>query len=91
MRRNAMIFCGLMMAGLLAGCSGARKPDAGDRQIQPTGPTMGYLEHRGRLYHLDWLMGPQAKAQSCDPFVLKFEPKSVYAESARMPEGLAGD
>ena len=61
----------LATAGLiLAGCQGAPRSK---------GPSLGYLEHRGRTHELRDLMDPDYRAASSDRFAREFEPQAHFA------------
>ena len=60
-------------AGLVfSGCQVAPKTEV-------RGPSLGYLEHRGRAHDLRALMDPHYRAASDDAFARGFEPQTHLA------------
>ena len=75
------LLTGLATAGCAAPASVSELRSAG--LIDEKGrPSLGYLEHRGRIYPLNQLLDPEYRAASDDPFVREFRPQRIHANWA---------
>jgi hypothetical protein len=83
--RHMLSAAALLLGLVVAGCSTRSKVAPGSGGVLLDGmerSSLGYLQHRGRVYRLEDLLDPRFRAASDDPFVQQLRLDKLYASWA---------